>query len=242
MTKQNVFLTAEWRNLLMLNYEVDPSSLKSRIPAGVELDDWQGKYYISVVGFLFFNTKIKGVPIPFHTNFEELNLRFYVKRLRNNKWERGVVFIKEIVPKAAIALIARKIYNENYICHPMRHTFIKDDKQFEIAYSWKAYNKWNTISAQLDASPQTLKMNSMEEFITEHYYGYAAQKNGSTIEYEVRHPPWDLWKVLNIQIDVDFSAHYGKDLGYYLSKQPHSKLAAIGSKISVGFGKRIIIR
>ena len=218
---------------------LNPSILKPYLPAGVELDDWQGKHYMSVVGFLFLKTKVKGIPIPFHTNFEELNLRFYVKRLRDEKWERGVVFIKEIVPKFAIAVLARKIYNENYVCYPMGHILNKDENKFEIGYSWKSYHKWNSIYAQLNPTSQALKTNSMEEFITKHYFGYVAQKNGSTIEYEVEHPPWELWNVLNYKVDVDFSANYGPEFTQSLNQAPCSVFAAVGSKISVRHGINI---
>ena len=112
------FLTANWEYLAMINYETDPNILNPYVPPGTELDVWKGKTYISIVGFLFKNTRVKGVKIPFHSNFEEINLRFYVRFNSQGQWKRGVVFIKEIVPKKAIAFVARSIYNENYIALP----------------------------------------------------------------------------------------------------------------------------
>src|SRR5436305_10870786 len=112
-----VFLTAAWHHLVMLNYEVPPALLASRVPAGTSLDFWNGKTYLSVVGFLFLQTKVLGIPIPFHRDFEEVNLRFYLRR----EERRGVGFIKEIVPLRAIAAVARIVYNENYVALPMRH-------------------------------------------------------------------------------------------------------------------------
>src|SRR5579864_4477520 len=106
------FLTAEWRNLAMLNYEIDPNLLREYVPAGVELDQWNGHTFMSLVGFSFLNTKVLGLPIPFHRNFEEVNLRFYVRRNTRNEIRRGVVFIKEIVPRWAIAFVARSVYGE----------------------------------------------------------------------------------------------------------------------------------
>ncbi len=75
------FLTAEWRHLAMLNYEIDPVILRPFVPSGTELDSWNGKTYVSIVGFLFLKTRVRGLAIPFHQNFEEINLRFYVRRL-----------------------------------------------------------------------------------------------------------------------------------------------------------------
>jgi uncharacterized protein len=103
------FLRAEWRDLVMLNYEIDPDLLRSRIPAGTELDSWNGRTFVSIVGFRFLETRVLGVPIPFHRDFNELNLRFYVRRLAGDEWRRGVVFVKEVVPRRAIAWIARAL-------------------------------------------------------------------------------------------------------------------------------------
>lgn len=135
------FLTAEWRHLLMVNYAVEPDLLRGFLPNGIELDQWNGTTYLSVVGFLFLRTKILGVPIPQHTNFEEVNLRFYVKRLAPDGYRRGVVFIKEIVPRPLIALVARKCYNEPYQTMPMRHAIDEQNGNLQsgssVEYAWK---------------------------------------------------------------------------------------------------------
>src|SRR6185295_273969 len=134
------FLTAEWRHLVMLNYEIDPAILRRFVPRGTELDAWNGKTFVSLVGFLFLNTRVMGLPIPFHENFEEINLRFYVRRKADEGWRRGVVFIKEIVPRAAIAWVARWLYNENYVALPTGHALVRsldDQKNIESAkYFW----------------------------------------------------------------------------------------------------------
>jgi uncharacterized protein YqjF (DUF2071 family) len=103
MIPDRVFLTAEWRNLAMLNYEVDQSLLLPFVPSGTTLDQWEGKTYVSLVGFRFLKTRVLGLPVPFHTNFDEVNLRFYVRRRIAGDVRRGVVFIREIVPRWAIA-------------------------------------------------------------------------------------------------------------------------------------------
>src|SRR5262245_30634025 len=121
-----VFLTAEWRYLAMINYQVDPSILQASVPAGTELDQWRGRTFVSLVGFLFLKTRVLGLRIPFHENFEEINLRFYVRRRGAEGWRRGVVFIREIVPRQAIATAARIFYNENYAARRMSHRIEMD--------------------------------------------------------------------------------------------------------------------
>ena len=115
-----VFLTAEWRDLVMLNYAVDPAILVPHVPNGTELDTWEGTTFTSLVAFSFLSTRVKSLPIPFHRDFEEINLRFYVRAKGPEGWRRGVVFVKEVVPRLAIASVARWLYNENYVACPTR--------------------------------------------------------------------------------------------------------------------------
>ena len=109
----SVFLTARWQHIVLANYAVDQKILQEYIPSGTELDSLEGETYVSLVGFLFAGTRIMGVSIPFHGLFEEVNLRFYVRRKVEGEWRRGVVFIKELVPKWAVTKVARWVYHEN---------------------------------------------------------------------------------------------------------------------------------
>src|SRR5215813_232043 len=135
---RKVFLSAEWRDLIFLNYAVDPLLLLPFVPKGTTLGSFQGKTYASLVGFRFCKTKLLGkLPVPFHSEFEEVNLRFYVNREVDGELRRGVVAIKEIVPKPAIALTARWIYGENYVSLPMQHRVAHQADDLEVEYSWK---------------------------------------------------------------------------------------------------------
>jgi uncharacterized protein YqjF (DUF2071 family) len=201
--QQKIFLTAEWRYLAMLNFEIEAAILRPYVPVGTELDSWNGKTYVSVVGFLFLNTKVLGIPIPFHRNFEEVNLRFYVRYKASDGWRRGVVFIKEIVPRFAIATVARVVYNENYVALAMRHALEKERDSLKraslVEYGWRYRGEWNFLRVQIKDDAKALITGSEEEFITEHYWGYAAQKNGGCVEYQVEHPPWTVWQVSDSQ-------------------------------------------
>lgn len=131
------FLTAEWNDLLMINYKIDGKILEKYVPTGTELDLWNNNCYVSLIGFMFENVKMLGVKVPFHVNFEEVNLRFYVKKLEDGKWKRGVVFIKEIVPKYAISWVANLLYNEHYETRLMRHKNEKSQLSNSFSYKWK---------------------------------------------------------------------------------------------------------
>lgn len=240
MTAAKPFLTAEWRSLLMLNYEVDPAVLRPRVPRGVELDSWNGRTYVSVVGFLFLNTRLKGIPIPFHRNFEEVNLRFYVRRKEDAgggpaAWRRGVVFIKELVPRFALAAVARAVYNENYTALPMRHQLSRESAR----YSWRFGGEWNHLRANLSGNPAPIGKDSEEEFITEHYWGYAAQRDGGAVEYQVEHVPWRVTPAVDAQLECDAGALYGSEFAEGLNRKPASAFLAEGSPVVVYSGRRL---
>jgi uncharacterized protein len=236
----NKFLTAEWRYLVMLNYEIDPKVLLPFVPQGTELDQWNGTTYASMVGFLFLNTRIKGIEFPFHTNFEEVNLRFYVRRKDAGEWKRGVVFIKEIVPRFAIASMARLFYGEKYAAMPMRHAIHMRDgaRDLHVDYGWLFRGCWNHLGVSPTGSPQLVQAGSEEEFITEHYWGYSSQRVGC-LEYQVEHPRWQVWQVSKSWFDGDAAGLYGPQFVESLSGAPLSAFLAEGSPVSVFNGTRL---
>ena len=227
------FLKAEWKNLILINYKVDPEILRPYIPKGTELDLWEGSCYLSLVGFLFVNTRLKGIKIPFHANFEEVNLRFYVKRKSANEWKRGVVFIKEIVPKPAITFVANTVYKENYETMPMNHIWEVIDGNKTVEYQWKKDNNWNSIKVVTEDLESPILEGTKESFIAEHYWGYAKINNKHTNEYEVKHPKWSQYKVKEQSIDVDFEKTYGREFTFLKELSPSSIFLAVGSEISV---------
>lgn len=233
------FLTAEWNDLALINYEIDSKIIEKFVPKGTELDLWNGKCYISLIGFMFENVKVLGIKIPFHINFEEVNLRFYVKRYEDGKWKRGTVFIKEIVPKPAVTLVANTLYKEHYQTLRMRHSRTENEISKTFQYQWKKDNKWNSITMQTSKNAITIELNSEAEFITEHYFGYTKYNEKTTIEYEVTHPRWQQFEVIETKVNVDFKNIYGKDFAFLQNLKPASTFLALGSKITIE-GKKTI--
>ncbi len=233
------FLTAEWRNLAMANYAIDPKLLQDFVPYNTELDFFEGRCYVSLIGFMFLKTKLLGVPIPFHQNFEEVNLRFYVRYKSSEGWRRGAVFIKEIVPRFMISLVANTVYREPYVTMQMSHSV----KNMEVRHpdtigteGGKLYDyTWgnNRMSVEVENKSLSIAEGSEEEFITEHYYGYTRWNETKTKEYEVKHPRWLINPVIKYDIACDFGGLYGERFAFLKNEKPHSVLLAEGSPISV---------
>jgi len=237
---RRAFLSAEWRDLVMLNYEVEPSLLSRYVPPGTSLDSFEGRIYVSLVGFRFCRTKLLGrFPIPFHADFDEVNLRFYVRRKEGGDDQRGVVFIAEVVPRRAIATTARLVYGENYTCLPMRHRIEARESGKTAEYQWKVDGQWCKLSAQTVGFPGHPQEGSLEQFITEHYWGYSAQRTGGCLEYHVSHVPWQVWATTLAGFEGDASTLYGSELGRVIRGRPASAFVADGSPVIVFRGNRI---
>lgn len=231
------FLTAYWKDLIMANYEVEPSLLADRVPVGAELDLQEGKCFVSLVGFMFLKTRVLGLPIPFHVNFEEVNLRYYVKREVDGEIRRAVCFIKEIVPRFAIATVARVVYGEPYECWKMAHSRTEDT----VSYRWSKGGCENRLSVEIEENLGVPAENSHGEFIIEHYWGYTKRGGNRVDEYRVEHPKWELFSVKNEVIDVDFGKTYGENFTFLADTKPFSVLLAKGSDVAVYKGKQLQI-
>lgn len=239
MKQKSKFLRAYWKNLIMANYEIDPYLLIDFVPKRTELDFYNSKCYISLVGFMFLDTKVLGIPILFHRNFEEVNLRFYVKYTEGSETKRGVTFIKEIVPKFFIKLVANNLYSEKYESMPMRNELNISHLAINTGYFWKYCEKEFYIKVSADKDSFMAKLDSEEEFITEHYWGYTKISDSKTSEYEVEHPRWKLHNVTNYEINCDFGKLYGDKFSFLSNAKPSSVFLAEGSEIIVRKGRVI---
>jgi len=216
----------------MLNFVVDPKLLAPLVPPGTEIDFENGETFLSVVGFLFLDTRLLGLPIPLHRDFEEVNLRFYVRKKSADTWRRGVVFVRELVPKRAIALVARTFYGENYVALPMKHQIDHIDPNLSVEYSWRRGRKWESIKMSASGEALTIPAGSHAEFITEHYWGYTCFRGGCS-EYRVEHPRWKVWNADKFKFNADVATLYGPQFIEPLSAAPRSAFIADGSAIQV---------
>ncbi|RKS03430.1 YqjF family protein [Flavobacterium sp. 102] len=229
----SVFLKANWENIIMVNYEIDPEILLPYLPKGVSLDLFEGKAYVSLVGFMFKETKIFNIPIPWIGTFEEINLRFYVKREEGLIVKRGVVFVNETIPYRLVASIANLLYKEHYTVVPTKHLFSKYGQNQQLKFEWLLNKKWNSIFVETNQLAEEMQPNSFEQFIYRHYYGYTKVKENITEEYRLRHRTWKVYPVNRYVIDCDFSAMYGDAFAVLNQTKPMAVFVADGSSVKV---------
>lgn len=228
-----IFLKANWENIIMANYEIDPAILLPFLPKGVELDLFEGKAYVSLVGFMFKNTRLFNVKIPWFGTFEEINLRFYVVRKEGASVKRGVVFINETIPYPIVAWMANKLYKEHYTVVPTKHKITAEEGTKKVFFEWLLDKKWNSIEVQATASTQAMESGSLEKFIYEHYYGYTKVDQNNTEEYKLHHPSWFVNKVVSHTINCDFGSMYGETFKVLNNKEPAAVFIAEGSSVAI---------
>lgn len=221
----------------MANYPVDPAVLRPLLPVRTELDRWAGDVYVSLVGFQFRQMRVRGLRIPFHTNFPEVNLRYYIRFKEGGTWKRGVVFIREVVPLPAVTFIANTLFREHYISLPMRYEESLDGRILRAGYHWKYKGRWNQLAIMADSMAQPLVTGSHEEFITEHFWGYARAGGDRTVEYQVAHPRWDIYTVKEYHVECAFGKLYGAAFAGLEGQRPQSVFLAEGSAVEV-YGKK----
>ncbi|MFN7115966.1 MAG: YqjF family protein [Saprospiraceae bacterium] len=223
------FLKTEWRNLIIINYTVDPAVLHPYLPSGTELDIWNNQCYVSLLAFRFMNTRVLGIKMPLHINFTQINFRFYVKhQASNGEWRQGAVFLREIVSLPVIAAAGKILFNQPYHIMPTKYSWGVHN-QLDIAYAWKYKGKWNRVKALGAMPPEAMTVGSEAEFITEHYWGYTKINAHKTLEFKVEHPRWRFYPLLDFAIDVDFKNLYGVEFELLNRQKPHSVFLAEGA-------------
>ena len=227
------FLQASWEELVMVNYVVPPSLLAPHLPHGLELDFFRGETYVSLVGFRFLKSRLYQCPIPFFGSFNEVNLRFYVKRKEGNEYRRGVVFLSEIVPYRVVAFLANNLYREHYIAAQMRHTHEIRGNEKLLGYYWRQHGTEYGIQTVVENRPVPITTDSLEEFIYEHYYGYTKVRAHETWEYRVNHPVWETNPVINCQVNCDLGKVYGPEFSWLNEQAPDAVFNALGSIVTI---------
>jgi uncharacterized protein YqjF (DUF2071 family) len=235
------FLTAEWRYLAMLTFETEAALLRPFVPRGTELDTHNGRALLSLVGFRFLRTRVLGCRVPFHQDFDEVNLRFYVRREVQGELRHGVTFIREIVPRRLITLVARSAYNEPYVTLRM-HSDVPPAPVAapgRIRYAWRCSAGWQSLALTAMGAPRLPDHGTEYAFISEHHWGYTRQRDGSTLEYRVEHDPWRLWVGADAAVPGDTVALHGGVFARSLSTGPTSAFLAQGSSVTLTRPRRL---
>jgi uncharacterized protein YqjF (DUF2071 family) len=232
------FLTAQWRHLVMASYEIDAALLEPYVPSGTTPDSWMGGTFVSLVAFRFLDTRVLGLPIPLHRNFDEVNLRFYVRRVVGSEVRRGVVFLREVVPRRAIAAVARLLYNEPYIAVPMR-SVVQPTPPPSVEYRWRLEGSWHSCAATATGPGILPQPETFEAYIAERNWGYTRQRGGGTIEYRVEHPRWTVWRVTDFRVPAELTGLCDRALASVLV-EPRSVLLADGAPVTVSSPRRLV--
>ncbi|MEW6282503.1 MAG: DUF2071 domain-containing protein [Candidatus Eremiobacterota bacterium] len=223
------FLTARWSHLCLFNYALEPEVLQPYLPRGLELDLYQGRPCCSLVAFDFLETRVLGVRWPLHADFPELNLRFYVRAGSH----RGVVFVKEIVPRPLVAAIARLTYNEPYTAAPLRSRVSRSRWEIRVRHRLRYGLRLHHLEVRARKEPWLPGPDSLEHHFKEHEWGFGRSFSGRTTCYRVHHPLWTVYPVERYRVDLDWGRVYGPSWASMRDREPDSVVLARGSEVEV---------
>ena len=223
------FLTAEWRNLILVNFAVPEGLLRPHLPPGCTFDRRAGECTASLVAFQFLNTRVLGISWPGFRNFPEWNLRFYVRRGE----ERGVCFVREFVPQWTVATVARLLYNEPYRSARMTMDVRTDPGGATAEYRVRWGGRDHVLRATGGLPPVRPAPDSTEHWYKEHEHGFGTGCRGALVRYRVRHPEWDVYPVRDLHLDIDWGTLYGPEWAVMNGVAPEGAVFAVGSAVSV---------
>tara|TARA_B100000809_G_scaffold118758_1_gene117075 strand:- start:46028 stop:46750 length:723 start_codon:yes stop_codon:yes gene_type:complete len=235
-----VFLKANWLRLASANYIIDPAILDKHIPNGTLLEAHNGKHYVSLVGFRYCETRLLNIRVPYHHIFEEINLRFYVKReISPGNWRSEVAFAKLFFPKKALTLVAKYIYKENYETLNMRHSWTEKENHLLTSYGLHKKN-WHNFEIQSDKKSRKVASDSSEFFFSKHYWGTSQIDHRSSTVYEIEHPDWEAYDIVDSNVSFDFNTIFGSEFKHLTNTQPDSVHLFKGSEVIVNKKKNIL--
>lgn len=232
--KSNVpFLKAQWKELTLVNFALEPDFLINILPVGLDPDLLHGKAYASLVAFDFESIRVGGIPWPGYTQFPELNLRVYVRCSEAGR--RGVFFIRELIPGKIPTAIARVAYNEPYSACPLTrsHQALVNGAQVQRTdWIWKGAPNY----LEVEVGPETMMPATDEDanWFKEQEWGFGHSRLGELLRYHVTHPRWMVRKVHRCDYEVDWLGLYGPIWARQLEgAEPDSLMHCIGSEIAV---------
>ncbi|HEU5060926.1 MAG TPA: DUF2071 domain-containing protein [Kofleriaceae bacterium] len=227
-------LAGHVRFAAFVNYDVDRRVLEPLVPAGTELDTWEGRALVSLVAFEMTDNRLLGVPLPFARAYDQINLRFYVRRpLAGGSWRRGVVFLRELVPVPALVAGARLLYRERYERQPVSARVRPPDpaRPGRAVYRWRRHDQLHRLAVDFTPPLHLPEEGTLERFLSERHWGYASPADDVTREYRVEHPPWRIWQARAARLSPATAGSFGHRFERALAGEPAAAFVAEGSRM-----------
>lgn len=174
-----------WQDLLFAHWPVPAATLRSLVPAELEIQEFDGTSWVGVVPFRMTGVMRRPWPdLPWLSAFPELNVRLYV--VRDGK--PGVWFLSLDATNALAVWAARRFFFLPYF----RAAMSLNDDGHTIHYRSRRRDAEFTGSYRPISEPYLAAPGSLEHWLTERYCLYARRSDGSLWRNEVHHLPWPL--------------------------------------------------
>ena len=194
----------EWNNALFLHWKVPFEELRSCVPENLELDEFEGEFYVSLVAFRMQKIRPKNLPsVNFISDFEEINLRTYV--VKDGK--AGVYFMNIEAENYLSAWVARKLSGLPY----------EKSKISRIGNQFNSTNKLKNfkLHAEFEIREILSEKSHLDKWLTERYCLYL-DENEQLFRFDIHHREWEIRKVGMKNLDLIY--RFKND--YLIDKNP----------------------
>ena len=219
-------VSVEWRKLCYVSYAVDPALLASHIPPGVSLETLDGQAIMSLIAWSANYPQVFGVPLPGALRSTEMALRYFVREGPR----RGAVTLFEDSSSPFAMLAARALFREPTRHAPMTSRVEQTGSALSCHYTIDRAGT-HSVSVRARAEARPPDRQSTAYLVVQRPYGYASSSRGELLRYDLDHPVWDTYDVIEHDVRVDFGALYGEPWSFLSTLRPLSVVLAEGSAV-----------
>lgn len=223
------FLTARWRDLVLVTFAVPDALAIPLVPPGCEADRWDGRCHVSVVALVMERVRIRGLPIPGLTRYPQVNLRLYVR----HDGRAAVRFIQELVPSRVLAAAARWLYGEPFRRGSIRATLSQSGDAARAEYRFGLDGPPSTVTVGVAGPAAVPAPDSFEHWIKERVRGCRPDRAGRLRTFDVTHPVWAVRSITAHDVRLNFAGLYDPPWAALEATRPASVIYAVGSAVTV---------
>ena len=176
-------------DVLFAHWRVDARELEPHLPAGLELDRFDGAAYLGITPLRLTGLRLRGtVPLPRVSSLLALGVRAYVTA----GGKPGIWFLSLDTSSRPAVEAARRAYGLPSFQASIRATGRDGLTEYRCARRDAERPHVFEAAYRPVAAARPARPGSLEAFLAERYCLYAADERGRLRRAEIHHPPWPL--------------------------------------------------
>ena len=200
-------MVQQWVDVVFVHWPLPPDRVQRLLPAGVEVDTFEGRAWVGLVPFRMEGLGFPGLsPLPVVGTFPEVNVRTYVR----SGARRGVWFFSLDVDRFLPALVARAAYGLPYCRGRASHERSGDHVTSSVRRTWPATpGPEPTATIEVRTADPLPDVAGLESFLTSRWGLISSSPRGTLRWAPVEHPRWPLFDAQLVHLEESLTAAAG---------------------------------